>query len=89
MLLLEHLERDIDPHSPEMSVLAHATVGEHFNLYEEKEEGKELDEEALKLNARVGTHLTLLPFTTNQSEDRGGSRKMVSMHLICTASPLN
>ena len=73
-LLFDQLERDVAHSSPEMTFLVHTVVGEHFMLFEEDDklaEGKTLGEDDLKINGRVGNHLTGPPLH-NKCFERGG-----------------
>ena len=77
-LLFDQLERDVAPSSPKMTSLVHAVVWEHFMLFEDGDalaEGETLGEDDLKINGRVGNHLTGPPFTINFSREAGGVRK--------------
>ena len=74
-LLFEMLDRDVSPNSPEMKSLVYAVIAEHFLLFDDGNdllEGKESEEEILKLNGRVGNHLTSLPFVENATKEAGG-----------------
>ena len=85
-LLLDHLERDVAPSSPEMTSLVHAVVGKHFMLFDEGDPG----EEELKTNGKVENHLTGLPFITNVSKEAGGIDKdgRDAFNAYCEASGL-
>ena len=77
-LLFDQLERDVATSSPEMTSLVHTVVGEHFMLFDDGNElakGKTLGEDDLKINGRVGNHLTGLPFTIDVLKEAGGIRK--------------
>ena len=85
-LLLDHLERDVAPNSPEMMTLIHAVIGKHFMLFDEGETG----EEELKTNGKVDDHLTGLPFITNVLKEAGGIKKdgKDAFDVYCKASGL-
>ena len=58
-----------------MTSLVTAVIGDHFSLYDtgnELNDGKTLSLDVIKMNDRVGNHITGLPFIENVSKEAGG-----------------
>ena len=75
VLLLEHVGDHIVPNSLYMTSLVTAVIGDHFSLDDtgnELNDGKTLSPDVIKMNGRVGNHLTGLLFIENFPEEAGG-----------------
>ena len=75
VLLLEHAGGHIVPNSPYMTSLVNAVIGDPFSIYDtgdELNDGETLSPDVIKMNGRVGNHLTGLPFIKNVPEEAGG-----------------
>ena len=75
VLLLEHDGDHIVPKSLYMKSLVNAVIGDHFSLYDTGDElngGKTLPPNVIKMNGRVGNHLTGLLFTEYVPKEAGG-----------------
>ena len=93
MLVLKHAGGHIVPKSPYMTSLVHVVIGDHFKLYDtglDLDDGKSLSPNVIKINGRVGNHLTDLPFFENVPEKAGGFDKdgNVAFGLYCETSGL-
>ena len=65
----------IVPNTSYMTSLVTAMIGEHFLLFNtgnELNDDKTLSPDVIKMNGRVGNHLTGLPFIENVPEEAGG-----------------
>ena len=91
MLMPKHTGGRVVPNSPYMTILVTAVIGEHFSLFDtgdELDDGKALSPEVMKMNGRVGNHLTGHPFIQNISKKAGGFDKDgdVAFDLYCESS---
>ena len=94
VLLLEHAGGHIVPKSPYMMNLVHAVIGDHFSLYDNGDDlnnSETLSPNLVKLNGRVGNHLTGLPFIENVPDEAGGFDQDGddAFMLYCETSGLN
>ena len=74
VLLLEHAGGHIVPKPPYMTNLIQAVTRDHFSLYDigdKLKDGETLSPNLVKLNGRMGNHLTDLPFIKNVSHKAG------------------
>ena len=61
-----------------MRSLVDAVIGDHFELFDVGDDlvdGETLSSAVMRLNGRVGNHLTGLPFIKNVPEEAGGFNK--------------